>query len=125
MVERMPPGANPGGIWVKVFTDTGVVLTDRALSAIPQAQMLGVVDHEKAMEWIEANPGHKVTLVFFDGDSGEVMKVLVKGAVGSITCPVCHRTSHNPQDVKYGYCGNCRAYTSHDRFRPPTGAWWP
>ena len=29
----------------------------------------------------------------------------------SITCPVCDMTSHNPNDVTYGYCGNCHAFT--------------
>lgn len=29
----------------------------------------------------------------------------------SITCPECKRTSHHPQDVFYGYCGNCHRYT--------------
>lgn len=29
----------------------------------------------------------------------------------SITCNECGMTSHNPHDVKYGYCSNCHAYT--------------
>jgi len=36
----------------------------------------------------------------------------------SITCPVCHRTSHNANDVIYGYCGACHDYTS-----PGAGVW--
>lgn len=27
------------------------------------------------------------------------------------TCPRCSRTSHHPDDKRYGYCGHCRAYT--------------
>lgn len=30
----------------------------------------------------------------------------------SITCPVCHMVSYNPNDIEWGYCGNCHAYTS-------------
>lgn len=30
----------------------------------------------------------------------------------SITCPKCGRTSHNPNDVRERYCGNCHQY--HD-----------
>lgn len=30
----------------------------------------------------------------------------------SITCPRCGLTSHHPMDIKYGYCGNCKDYTS-------------
>src|SRR5205807_7468130 len=30
----------------------------------------------------------------------------------SITCPLCGMTSHNPNDVKNGYCGNCHAFTA-------------
>lgn len=29
----------------------------------------------------------------------------------SITCPVCRMTSYNPNDVQYGYCGHCHAFT--------------
>ncbi len=29
----------------------------------------------------------------------------------SYTCPVCHRTSYNPHDERYGYCGHCRDFT--------------
>lgn len=27
------------------------------------------------------------------------------------TCPRCRRTSHHPDDKRYGYCANCHAYT--------------
>ena len=27
------------------------------------------------------------------------------------TCPVCARTSFNPNDIRYGYCGFCCEYT--------------
>ena len=30
----------------------------------------------------------------------------------SITCPVCQMTSHNPDDVREGYCGNCLDWTT-------------
>jgi protein-arginine kinase activator protein McsA len=30
----------------------------------------------------------------------------------SITCPQCGMTSHNPNDVRERYCGNCHQY--HD-----------
>lgn len=33
----------------------------------------------------------------------------------TITCPVCHRTSHNRNDVIQGYCGYCRDWTSGRR----------
>lgn len=29
-----------------------------------------------------------------------------------ITCPQCHRVSHNPEDIKQKYCGACHEYTS-------------
>lgn len=29
----------------------------------------------------------------------------------SFTCPRCGRTSYNPGDVLYGYCGACHDYT--------------
>jgi hypothetical protein len=30
----------------------------------------------------------------------------------SITCPRCGMTSHNPNDVREGYCGNCHDWTT-------------
>ncbi len=30
----------------------------------------------------------------------------------SITCPTCGRTSHNVNDVREGYCGNCHDWTT-------------
>jgi hypothetical protein len=29
----------------------------------------------------------------------------------SFTCPRCARTSHQPEDIKYGYCGACHDWT--------------
>lgn len=29
----------------------------------------------------------------------------------SFTCPRCGRTSHNPNDVRERYCGNCHLFT--------------
>lgn len=33
-------------------------------------------------------------------------------APDTITCPKCGVTSHNPNDVREGYCGNCHDFTS-------------
>lgn len=30
----------------------------------------------------------------------------------SFTCPQCHRTSHDPEDVIEGYCGHCHDWTT-------------
>ena len=29
----------------------------------------------------------------------------------SFTCPRCGMTSHNPEDAREGYCGNCHDWT--------------
>jgi hypothetical protein len=29
----------------------------------------------------------------------------------SFTCPICLRTSYNPNDVREGYCGHCHDFT--------------
>lgn len=36
-------------------------------------------------------------------------------ATPSITCPVCHRTSYNDNDIAHGYCGHCHDWTSPAR----------
>lgn len=30
----------------------------------------------------------------------------------SITCPDCGATSHNPNDIREGYCGRCHGWTT-------------
>lgn len=39
----------------------------------------------------------------------------------SFTCPVCGRTSHNPNDVTEQWCGACHGATGHP---PPPGYRW-
>ena len=33
----------------------------------------------------------------------------------SFTCPRCGRTSYHPEDIRWGYCGNCHDYTRAER----------
>lgn len=44
----------------------------------------------------------------------------------SYECPKCHRVSHNPNDVRYGYCGSCHEFTEegHDQFVADIEAGW-
>lgn len=37
----------------------------------------------------------------------------------SITCPRCTRTSYNPGDIKQGYCGYCKWWTSDSQLGQP------
>lgn len=37
----------------------------------------------------------------------------------TFTCPRCRRTSHNPNDVREGYCGACHDWTAADAHRAP------
>lgn len=32
--------------------------------------------------------------------------------IPSITCPVCGKTSYHANDIEYGYCASCHAYTT-------------
>jgi hypothetical protein len=34
----------------------------------------------------------------------------------SFTCPRCQRTSHNPTDARYRYCGNCNEFMTTAKF---------
>jgi hypothetical protein len=49
-----------------------------------------------------------------DAQGATVYEGPVEGTAPSFTCPRCHRTSWNPNDVREGYCGAC-----HDWTRPP------
>lgn len=33
----------------------------------------------------------------------------------TFTCPACGRTSHHPDDARYGYCGACHEFTGSIR----------
>lgn len=47
--------------------------------------------------------------------AGEPVEVVVDSPVvlmPSIMCPVCSHTSHNSNDVREGYCGNCHDWTT-------------
>jgi DNA-binding transcriptional ArsR family regulator len=46
------------------------------------------------------------------------LAALVATSVPSITCPRCGMTSHNPNDVEQGYCGNCHDWTREARPEP-------
>lgn len=39
----------------------------------------------------------------------------------SFTCPLCGMESHNPNDVRERYCGNCHGLTAAP---PPPGMRW-
>lgn len=37
----------------------------------------------------------------------------VSACTPAITCPRCGMTSHNPNDVREGYCGHCHDWTGN------------
>ena len=45
--------------------------------------------------------------------SSEVREAIKRFEFGFITCPRCHLTSYNQNDVENRYCGNCHMY--HDQ----------
>jgi len=40
----------------------------------------------------------------------EVAGLDIRASLDYFTCPDCGRTSYNPNDVKYQYCGNCHTF---------------
>lgn len=46
---------------------------------------------------------------------GSRARVAMTAAATGITCPVCGRISHHPDDVREGYCGACHDWTSEPR----------
>lgn len=52
-------------------------------------------------------------VVLATGTTREEVEQRLERAVGPLpfTCPRCQRTSHHPDDKRYGYCGACHAYT--------------
>lgn len=45
----------------------------------------------------------------------------MNGPETTFTCPRCSATSHNPNDVRYGYCGACHWWTATWATHPPSG----
>jgi hypothetical protein len=41
----------------------------------------------------------------------------------SFTCPICGMTSHNPNDEREGYCGNCHDWTRELIIHRPGCIW--
>jgi hypothetical protein len=46
---------------------------------------------------------------------GERMKQRAQGGENSITCPICKMTSYHREDIRYGYCSNCHAFTTETK----------
>jgi len=63
----------------------------------------------------EGRQGYRDILSSISTGEGFTIPVIEDGA---ITCPRCSRTSHNPDDVREGYCGNCHDWTWVDRGTP-------
>jgi hypothetical protein len=53
-------------------------------------------------------------LAEFDAREAHTADLIAAGL--AIRCPECRMVSQNPNDVRKGYCGNCRAWTTP---RPP------
>lgn len=78
-----------------------------ALEAVLLFHSGGPWDDEKRERWFKLTGMQEAsTRTLCDA----VRKVL--GVVESITCPVCKRISHHPEDVRRRYCGACHAF--HD-----------
>lgn len=97
-----PPSLKPGSFIAS--------LIDTIAHADPtnQARLaLGFPGYVMAVSWAQN---------FADG-IGELRAIARGTRRTSITCPDCGMTSHHPEDVAQGYCGNCHKFTS-----PPFGA---
>jgi len=52
-----------------------------------------------------------------DQDAAKLVAKKAEAARPSITCPECHMRSYSPEDIKQGYCGKCKWWTSHPTMR--------
>lgn len=46
-----------------------------------------------------------------DSRTRDALRAVGQNSFGSITCPVCSKTSHHPADMLLGWCGNCEQFT--------------
>ena len=47
-------------------------------------------------------------------------QVSMSSQQATFTCTVCGRTSHNPNDLRNGFCGHCHDYSGRNRIIPNT-----
>lgn len=47
-------------------------------------------------------------------ERGRKAQQAVDRIITGFTCPRCGRTSHNPNDIREGYCGNCHDWTGEE-----------
>jgi hypothetical protein len=45
-------------------------------------------------------------------ERARLAQATVNRMTNGFTCPVCGMTSHNPNDIREGYCGNCHTWTA-------------
>jgi hypothetical protein len=103
VAEQARPGIEPYRVTVD---DVGVVCTDDFHTA-----------GEGGTEWIEVGGGWTLShCPRIDCDGTARLHEVLHGNepdLPSFTCPQCHVTSYNPNDVEWGFCGNCHAYTGY------------
>lgn len=77
-LRQVPPRSAPGGLYVRIVTDTDVVLGVHPLLG-PDTGGQGTADAETASVWLELHPAACVYTYVYDGDSGECLQTFIVG----------------------------------------------
>lgn len=105
-----PPALRPGSFITS--------LIDTIAHADPNNQRrlaLGFPDYVVAVQLAQDTADGVATLRRLAGGGQTTIEALKEPL--SITCPNCGRASYHPEDVRQGFCGHCKQWTS-----PPFGA---
>lgn len=74
-LPRVEPGLNPGGLWVRLCTDDGELLTEHAIS--DDDALESVADADGDLAGRVASRGVVVRNFFYDGDSGRCIATAI------------------------------------------------
>lgn len=73
--ESVPAELNPGGLWIRLCTDSGELLAEHPLATDSPPERLALRDADKALDRV--GRGEVVRNFIYDGDSGQCVGTFV------------------------------------------------
>lgn len=102
-----------GSVWSWTLHPQGDDLNEIAHTADLIGAQVSAFIFRRTLDSIERGDLPETVSILVDVDTGTPLR-------GAFTCPRCGRTSYNPSDAKYGYCGACHDFTDPHHPSPDT-----
>lgn len=75
-MTSVAPGLVPGGIYVRMATGSGQLLSEHPLEEIAVVGELAQADIDLARRWLLSRPADTIRVELFDGDDGRLVAAL-------------------------------------------------